>query len=418
MAGKKKINYRHIAEVRKAYKEREEKRHEQSTPYENLASDFVSTVSHELRTPLAIIKEGISLVGDGDLGPITSEQHRALKLSLNSVNRLIRLVSELLDVSRLEKGKFKLHKRMFNFPGLTEEIFKSFENLAQRQGKNLSYEVTTDREELVLYADPDKLTQVLINIIQNALKHTKEGGSIKLGITDKAERAYLSVCDQGPGIPEEDLSLVFKKFHQVKRPGEGRESGLGLGLSIAGQIVEMHGGRIAVKSKPGQGTEFIIKLPLAIPFLASIIKLIRREKLTKGETKELRKYGMMKLLVETMEYSGLDIDEREELLEALQELKLHKGNLPSIWDHIEDFRKINLKDEKGRNLSAVDYKEAFLMAYIEKNMGEFKYRGKHIYKYGDTNRKRRALMSLVKELPAELLDQKLREIERSEYNVP
>jgi len=408
---KKKINHNHVARVRKAYKKREKKRSREHTPFDKLVSDFISMVSHELRTPLAIVKEGLSLVNDGDLGSVTPEQQKALTLSLNSVNRLIKLVSQLLDISRLEKGKLKLDKTIFNLLDLTEEGFKGFEKLAEKQGKTFSYQETTDREKLMIYGDPDKFSQVLVNIMHNALKYTKSGGAISINVTDKNEKLYISIRDQGPGIPKEELPLIFNQFHQVRRRNEMGSTGLGLGLSIADQIVVLHGGQIAVRSKLGKGSEFVVKLPLAIPFLAQIIKIIRRERLERKEIKDLREYGLMKLLLQTMEYSGLDIDEREQLLHALSELELHKGTLPSIWDHIEDFKRIDLKDNQGRDLSAKDYKEAFLMAYIEKNMGDFKYQGKHIYEYGDTNAKRRALMALVKELSTDLLEATLKEIE-------
>jgi len=407
---RKKITHKHIAKVRKAYRTREETRHQVRDPYESLVSDFVSTVSHELRTPLAIMKQGLSLISGELLGPVTSKQHHALKLSLNSIDRLGRLVNDLLDMSRLEKGKVKLHKKVFNLLGLIEELAEEFNDLAKERGKHFVCEVITDQEEVLVYADADKITQVLVNLLQNAFKFTPVEKQVKLTVMDKAGKVYMSVSDQGVGIDDKDLPFIFKKFHQVKR-GESGKPGLGLGLSIAERLVKLHGGEINVKSKLGQGTEFAIKMPLAIPFLTSIVKLVRRESLSKKELNALRKFGLIRLLMLTMEYTSLDVDEKEELLEALQEIGMHRGTLPSIWDHIEDFRRVEIKDKRGRSLNAENYKEAFLMAYIEKNMGEFKYKSKPIYKYGNTHGKRLALMSLVKELSAERLDQMLQGIE-------
>jgi len=391
-----------IPKVRKNYVEREKKRNEH-----DLASEFLAIVSHELRTPLAIIKEGLSLIVDEDLGPINPQQSKALNLSLSSINRLNRLVNEILDISRLEKGKVKLTKKVFDLALLSEEVFKGIEALAQKENRIISFQETVDREELFVYGDQDKIIQVLINIAHNALKYTPEQGLVKFSITDKHEFAFLSILDQGPGISKEEIPLVFKKFHQIEKH---KKHGLGLGLAIAKEIIELHGGKISIKSKLGQGTEFIISFPLVVPFLEQIVKVINRETLSQSEIEDIEQYGIMKLLIETMEYTGLDIDEREELLKALEEMKWHKGHLPSIWDHIEDFRRIDIKDEKGNPLHAKNYKEAFLMAYIEKNMGEFKYQGKHIYEYGNTNEKRKALMSFVKELSLERLEQKLQEI--------
>ncbi len=406
MAKKKKINHKHIAQVRKNYSKREKKRFD---PDIALESGFLDLVSHELRTPLAIMKEGVTLVANGDLGSVTKEQHRALQLSLKSIDRLIRLVNELLDVSQLEKGKVRLNKKIFDLAILCQEVYRGFEKLADKENRNIIFEETTDCDQLKTYADPDKITQVLVNLAHNALKFTKPGGLIKISLTNKKDIIFVSILDQGPGIPKTELPLIFKKFHQIK---QHRQGGLGLGLSIVKQLIELHGGQLLVKSQEGQGTEFVIKFPLVIPFLAQVIKIIRKEGLSQEEIKRMRSYGLMKLLIETMEYSGLDIDEREELLKALQEMKLHKGNLPSIWDHIDDFKRLDIKDEAGNPLKAENYKEAFLMAYIEKNMGEFRFNGKPIYDYGDTEQKRKALMQLVKSFSKEQIENKLSGLEK------
>jgi len=412
MGRQRQVKRPRIAKIRTEYQKREQKRHRRSAPFDELASDFISMVSHELRTPLAIVREGLALVQENKLGPTTDKQQQALRLGLDSIDRLVRLVDELLDISRLEKGKVKLHKRLINLSHFTEEIFHSFENIVRSEGKFFSYERLAHEQKLTVYADKDKLTQVMINLIQNALKHTTTGDSIKLIVGDEGGNGYVVVKDEGLGIPRSELNNVFKKFHQVQNdPSE--QKGLGLGLTIASEIVKLHGGKILVKSAEGKGSEFIVKIALAIPGLASLTKLIHRHPLTKEEMKELRHYGLIKLLVEAIEYPGLSIDEKEELLEAVQELKLCKGVLPSIWDHIEDFRRLELR-RRGKTIKAANYKEAFLMAYIEKNMGEFVYRGKPIYQYPDTNRKREALISLVKELSPRYLEEKLLEIERGE----
>lgn len=224
-----------------------------------IISDFISIVSHELRAPLAIIKENISQIYEGILGKSSKEQGRALEISLKSVDRLNRLVNELTDVSRLERGKFKLQKRGFNLLDLTEEVFHGFEKIVKKQGKTLSYDVLTHRENLEIIADYDKLTQVLVNLIHNALNHTDEGDNIKIGVRSEKDKAYIFIADNGRGIPEEHLPHVFKKYHQAS--GQNQGAGLGLGLTIAEQIIKLHQGQIAVKSILGKETEFIIELP-------------------------------------------------------------------------------------------------------------------------------------------------------------
>lgn len=405
---KNKVNDNHIATARREYKIREKKRQQPELPQDVFKSEFVSVLSHELRTPLTIIKQGLCLLRDQTLGPTTPEQDHALQLSLNSAERLIRMVSEILDFSRMEKGKLKLNKTIINLLDLTEEVFEDFDNMAKKENKLFSYQVVTERPELMLYADVDRLTQVLFNIIQNALKHTKAGDAIEIIVNDKEAVVDILIRDGGEGIPPDHLSKIFDKFHQVE--GKSR-SGLGLGLAIAAEMVQMHGGKIVVTSKLGVGTEFNIRLNLAVPLLPQVIKLIQKQDLSKKEMAELRKYGLMKLLLEMVEYPVLDIDEKEALLQALEEKKLYKGRLPSSWDHIEDFLKVGVTDKKGRSLSAANYREAFLMAYIEKNMGEFEYKGKPVHEYGNTESKRSALMALVKSLTPDYLARKLEEIE-------
>ncbi|NQT30468.1 MAG: HAMP domain-containing histidine kinase [Candidatus Saganbacteria bacterium] len=412
MTKKVKINRKHIAEVRREHESREKKRHQHKSPFEELVSDFISTISHELRTPMAIIKEGLSLISEEKLGPTTSAQSRALTLSLNSLNRLIRLVDELLDISRLEREKLKLHKKFVNLTALADEIFLGFESMAKKHNRKMTFHVAKGAQDIPVYIDEDRVTQVLVNIVDNAFKYTQAGDRIDVFVGKSNHQGFVSIKDNGPGISKEEQHLVFDKFHQVKKKGIGTKHGLGLGLSISEQVVKLHGGRIEVKSKMGHGTEFIIEIPLAILFLHEIVKLIHQQPLSDEETEKMRHYGLMRLLIEAMEYPALDIDEKEQILESFQSMQLHRGNLPIIWDHIEDFRRMDLKNAEGRPLRAKDYREAFLMAYIEKNMGDFLYRKKPIYAHGDTVSKRKALMSLVKELTPKQVEKSLAEIEK------
>ena len=225
---------------------------------EELKNDFVSTVSHELRTPLTSIREGISQVLDGILGPTTEKQIEFLSISLEDVDRLKRIIDDLLDISSIESGKMKIKRAVIRVDNVVANVMNIF--LVQARAKNISLISNIPKKEITLYADKDKLMQVLINLIGNSLKFTKYG-NISVSITDKEKEIECIVSDTGIGISKEDLPKVFGKFQQFNRePGPG-EKGTGLGLVISKNIVEIHGGSMRVESELGKGTKFIFTLP-------------------------------------------------------------------------------------------------------------------------------------------------------------
>ena len=223
-----------------------------------LKDEFVAQVSHELRTPMAIIREGISQVLEEICGGITQEQRGTLSVTLRNMDRLGRLIEDLLDLSKIEAGKLPLERKEFDLVSLTREITQAFLSRIQERGLNLKTRLPDQR--ILVSADRDKVTQVFTNLISNALKFT-EDGFIEVSIEDGANAVCCSVTDTGPGIEPGQLDRLFQKFEQLVRLQMAGEKGTGLGLAICKGIVELHGGRIWAESAPQRGTRFTFTLP-------------------------------------------------------------------------------------------------------------------------------------------------------------
>lgn len=225
---------------------------------ERMKDEFVSTVSHELRTPLSIIKEGVSLILDGIPGQVNEKQNKILATTRDNIDRLTHIISNLLDISRIEAGRLELKKDMVEIVSLVQEVISSFESRAKAKGLELKTAFPAPKINIIV--DKERIIQVFINLINNALKFTDKG-YIEVGITDKKDELECFVSDSGRGITKEDISLLFSKFRQFGSRMPGSEGGTGLGLSISKGIVELHHGNIWVESEPGKGTKFIFTLP-------------------------------------------------------------------------------------------------------------------------------------------------------------
>lgn len=246
--------------IRILYKELE-KKNEELKKLDQLKSDFVSTVSHELRTPMTIVKESISQVLDGVLGQIKEDQKRVLSIALSHIDRLRRLVNDLLDISKLEAGKVVLNHEVVNLKDLISEIEGSFQYKTKHKGLELKSEFLGENFEA--FIDRDKITQIYTNLIGNSIKFTTEG-EILLIVKEEEGILECSVKDSGKGIAEEDLPLVFEKFRQFSREAGPGEKGTGLGLAISKALVELHHGKIWVESSLGKGTRVTFTLPKQI----------------------------------------------------------------------------------------------------------------------------------------------------------
>lgn len=234
---------------------------------DEMKSKFVSNVSHELRTPLLAIEESLSLLLDGVVGEVPPEQGKFLSIAQRNITRLSRLINDLLDVSKLEAGKMDIKPIDFQLNELVHHVAETVRSLAEGHGVRIEEKFPPGA--IKIEADPDRLTQVVTNLIGNAIKFTPEGGTIMLEINDQwqdpeisAEPCIsISVQDAGPGISPEDQERIFRKFEQGSAPMAKHMSSTGLGLTIAKEIVELHGGKIWVESKEGEGSRFFFAVP-------------------------------------------------------------------------------------------------------------------------------------------------------------
>lgn len=226
---------------------------------ENVKEEFLATVSHEMRTPMTVIREGVSQIYDGILGPTTEPQNEILSVTLESIDRLGRIINDLLDISKLNAGKMVAKKQKMDLTEVLQTLRTAFEPLAKE--KKLHLDVQCPKAPIELYADKDKIIQVFTNLLGNAFKFTKQG-KITVEASHGKDCIECRVTDTGRGFSQEDLSKVFEKFQQFDREVGPGDKGTGLGLAICKGIVELHQGRIWVESEFGKGSTFIFTLPL------------------------------------------------------------------------------------------------------------------------------------------------------------
>ncbi|MBN3040123.1 MAG: PAS domain-containing protein [Candidatus Omnitrophica bacterium] len=224
-----------------------------------MKSEFLSVVSHELNTPLIIVKEALSLVADGIAGKLTPKQKDLILKATSNLERLKRMIDDLLDMSRIEKHKLVLHYSLVNFNELLLASSDFFIKWAEEKNIHLTYQLPP--RQINIFIDAERISQVISNLINNAIKFTERNGKIKVEVSILETKVRVSVIDTGIGIAEKDFPKLFRKFSQVNKDMPTRKRGVGLGLSIAKELIEKHGGEIWVESKPGQGSRFYFTLP-------------------------------------------------------------------------------------------------------------------------------------------------------------
>lgn len=225
---------------------------------EKMRKDFVANVSHELRTPVAML-QGYSEALIDDIAGNEEERKEIIKIINEESLRMGRLVNELLDLARLESGSMSLTFDDVQLNSYIERIGRKFFGLAKENNVHLEVQVNTDKD--IYRFDPDRIEQVLTNLIDNAIRHTPEEGLVELKVTSGQNGLILEIKDNGSGIPSEDLPFVFERFYKADKARTRGSSGTGLGLAIAKNIIDAHKGTISVWSELGKGTVFTINLP-------------------------------------------------------------------------------------------------------------------------------------------------------------
>lgn len=229
---------------------------------DQMKSQFLSNVTHELRNPIGAVKQSISVILEETAGPLTEPQRKFLSNAKRNLDRLGALIDDILDLAKLEAKKMEIHPKPTTIAAVIDEVCETLDTWAKNKGITFARDVQADLPEITI--DPDRIIQVMINIISNAIKFTPKDGTITVGarLSGSAEQMEISVADTGVGIPAEDLPKIFGKFQQAKNRSRGDKSGTGLGLTIAQELVHLHGGEISVDSKEGRGTTFTFTLPM------------------------------------------------------------------------------------------------------------------------------------------------------------
>ncbi len=230
-----------------------------SAPAEEISSETLfASIVHELRTPLCIITGFSELMADEVAGPLTAQQFHYLGQIREGAEQISTLVDDVLDYVKLREGRFELERTLLAPQEAMQAIAGSFDALAEKRKVTITIKASPSLPKI--YADPKRLRQIFNNLLSNALKFTPEGGTVLLSAHPQGDRIAFRVTDTGIGIPRESLARLFEGFYQVRQ----NQGGTGLGLMVAKQLVEAHGGSIQVASELGKGTTFTFTMPASL----------------------------------------------------------------------------------------------------------------------------------------------------------
>jgi len=226
-------------------------------------AEQIATVSHELRTPMTSVRGALGLLLGGIAGDLPEEARRLLEIAQHNADRLIRLINDILDISRIEAGKLEIHREPLSLSEAVQRAVAELDTFASQHGVRVNMELAADLPAAM--ADADRVEQVLVNLLSNAIKFSGRGSTVTVSMGVDGPHVWVRVADQGPGIPEDQLYRIFEKFYRVNSGAARKAPGTGLGLAICKAIVEAHGGRIWVESEVGKGAAFTFTLPAVLP---------------------------------------------------------------------------------------------------------------------------------------------------------
>lgn len=222
-------------------------------------AEFTSIVSHEIRTPLNAIKEGIGIVLDGIDGPVTKDQGESLGIAKSNVDRLTRLINNVLDFTRLDMGKMEISFQKTDMNSLAVEVFRLMRPTVEK--KRVHFSLRVPKRPVRADCDPDRIRGVIINLVDNALKFTEPDGKIGIALSASGQKVRVDVTDTGPGIPKSERRRIFDLFHQGGAGPVGGSKGAGIGLAVCKLVLDRHRGEITVRGGPRGGTRFTISWP-------------------------------------------------------------------------------------------------------------------------------------------------------------
>jgi len=234
---------------------------------DQMKTEFVASVSHELRTPLTSVKGYLDIIANSEAGEINDEQREYIGIVRTNTDRLISLVNDLLDISRIEAGRIQLRPRMLVLQDVIKTAIVTMRNLINE--REVAFKSELPKEPITVMADSGSLIQVMTNLISNACKYSPKGASVMVRAYSADGKAQVDVTDTGIGISPEDQEKIFTKFYRVDNSMTRKVGGTGLGLSLAKSLVELNGGEIRVQSELGKGSTFSFTLPLAVELSAT-----------------------------------------------------------------------------------------------------------------------------------------------------
>jgi signal transduction histidine kinase len=232
--------------------------HDQLKQLDRFKSEFFANITHELKTPLTMMLAPLELLIDGELGNVSEAQRSTFQSMLKSGMKLLRLIGDLLDLSKLEESRLRLRVEQHDLVAYLRSLLAQVEVLAQRKGLKLVFD--TDVERCDVWCDLERMERIFINLLSNANKFTPPGGTVSVRLRDEGEAVRVEVRDTGIGFPQEMAEKLFRRFFQVDMAGTRKFGGTGIGLALAKELLELHGGQIEARGEPGVGASFSVRL--------------------------------------------------------------------------------------------------------------------------------------------------------------